>query len=53
MYTRKELAEMYNVCLKTMIKIIKQAGIERKKSLITPLEFEKLKKAIGEPVNKV
>lgn len=54
MYTRRELASMYNVSVNTMLKIIKRVGIHNPiTKRVTPLEFEELKKAIGEPVNPI
>jgi urease accessory protein UreE len=48
MYTRKELQIMYNCCDKVIRHWLRSAGITHR-SLITPLEFELLKKTIGEP----
>jgi hypothetical protein len=51
MLSRKELQGLYNCCDKTIRKWLRAAGITHRNS-ITPLEFEQLKKLIGEPLKK-
>lgn len=40
---------MYNVSESTIRRVLKRVGIVKHYRLITPLEFEQLKAAIGEP----
>lgn len=52
MYTRRQLAHMYRCSVDTIRDRIRAAGITNKGKLISPLEFERLKKILGEPLVK-
>lgn len=52
MYTRRQLAHMYRCSVATIRDRIRKAGIDNKGRLISPLEFEKIKQLLGEPLVK-
>lgn len=48
-FTRKEIAEMYGVSIRTIRRWLKSIGFEASHKLITPKELEIIFTEIGEP----
>ncbi|MCF8222886.1 MAG: hypothetical protein K9J25_07040 [Bacteroidales bacterium] len=50
--TRKEVADLYGISAKTLMRRLEKRGVKLDKGLIPPADLEKIKQVLGDPDRK-